>query len=280
MNSEIEEGRLQGAASPGSPDLLLYRGVKSGCILVSIAAHFPLSAYKMHRTTRVLLIVSSLVTAGCGTRASEGVAGPPGPAGEDAAFEALFQARADSARMNFTEADVHFIQMMIPHHGQALEMSTLVPDRAADPAIRTLAARITGGQREEIARMEQWLRDRGISVPEEAQGGPVPAMDHAHSMPGMSEAMNGKSMPGMLSPEEMAELANSSGAPFDRLFLTLMIRHHQGAVEMVDNLFATPGAGKEADLFQLAADIRVDQTTEVARMERMLLSLGRSLTVP
>jgi uncharacterized protein (DUF305 family) len=146
---------------------------------------------------------------------------------------------------------------MIGHHAQAIEMSRLAPTRAADASVRTLAERIVNGQKDEIATMQQWLRDRGQPVPE-----PDAPMDHgAHGM---------HAMPGMITTEQMKQLAAAKGAEFDRLFLTFMIQHHRGAVEMVKSLFATPGAAQDQTVFKVASDANVDQTTEIDRMTRML----------
>jgi uncharacterized protein (DUF305 family) len=181
-------------------------------------------------------------------------------------YEELYLARLDSARMRFTDADVRFMTRMIHHHAQAIEMAELAPQRAASPQLRTLAARIINAQRDEIATMRRWLETRGQPLPhsgDAAQG--HAAMDHAqaHSMP----------MPGMLTPEEIAALAAASGPRFDRLFLSSMIRHHQGAVTMVKELFATDGAAQDEEVFKFASDAQVDQATEIARMEAMLETL-------
>jgi uncharacterized protein (DUF305 family) len=198
-----------------------------------------------------------------------------------AEFEALFHARADSALSRFSDADVDFFRTMIPHHSQALEMSALVSDRTTNPSILVLAARIAVGQAEEIERMRQWLQHRGLTEVESppadgAAAGPAETGDHqVHGMPNSQSAEH--SMPGLLTPAEMDELAAAKGVEFDRLFLSYMIYHHQGAVRMVDELFSTDGGGKEDEVFRFAAEIRVDQSTEVARMERML-SVVRLLT--
>ncbi len=166
--------------------------------------------------------------------------------------------------MRFTAADVHFISGMIGHHSQALIMSDLAPTHGASPSVRTLAARIINAQKDEIALMSQWLRDRGQPVPE------VHISGTTMTVPGAEHAMH---MPGMLTPEQIQQLDAAKGSEFDRRFLTLMIQHHNGAVTMVHDLFATDGAGQDEQVFKLASDIQVDQITEVRRMERMLASL-------
>lgn len=187
-----------------------------------------------------------------------------------AELEALYLARTDSARMNFTEADVRFMTGMIGHHAQALVMSALAPTNGARPSIQTLCARIINAQNDEIAIMQQWLRDRDQTVPEVHISG-MDMMIH-----GPEYAMH---MPGMLSAEQMAELEAASGAEFDRVFLTYMIQHHRGAVTMVHELFKTDGAVQDDSVFKIASDIQADQTGEIARMELMLEGLppvGRS----
>src|SRR5690606_28769107 len=187
-------------------------------------------------------------------------------------LEALYWARQDSARRDFTEADVRFMDGMIGHHAQALIMAALAPTNGASPAVRTLAARITNAQRDEIALMQRWLRDRGQPVPEVHIDG-LTLMIHGgqsgHGGHGHDHAM----MPGMLTDAQLQELAAAQGLDFDRLFLTYMIQHHRGAVTMVDELFATDGAAQDEAAFKLASDIHVDQLTEIARMQRMLDAL-------
>jgi uncharacterized protein (DUF305 family) len=170
-------------------------------------------------------------------------------------LELLYRARQDSALTRFDPADVEFVTGMIAHHGQAIVMAEMSPTRARAEAIRTLSARIINAQRDEIAIMERWLRDRGQPAPT--------AGAHDHAGP----------MPGMLTGEELAELSRANGEAFDRLFLTYMIRHHRGAVAMVEDLLAADRAVQAPATFDLASDIHVDQSTEIARMERLLADL-------
>jgi uncharacterized protein (DUF305 family) len=146
---------------------------------------------------------------------------------------------------------------MIAHHAQALEMTRLVPERSGRQDVRLLAERITASQQTEIDRMRQWLRDHGQ---------PVPDARHAHHEAGGGHAQ----MPGMLTPEELARLSAATGAEFDRLFLELMIRHHEGALTMVAELLSRSGAAQDSDVFQIASDVDADQRAEIARMRRML----------
>ena len=160
-----------------------------------------------------------------------------------------------ASRYPVTEADAGFMTAMISHHRQALIMAGWAPTHGAGPAIRRLAERITSGQQDEIATMQRWLHD---------QGRPLPTGQHAE---------HGHLMPGMLTQAQMQQLEQARGPEFDRLFLTFMIQHHRGAVTMVKQLFATPGAAQEQTVFKFANDVSVDQTTEIARMERMLAAL-------
>lgn len=222
----------------------------------------------------------SLAAAGCsstvptetGTAPTETTPQPPADAMAD--LEALYQARMDSARTRFTDADVHFMTGMIGHHAQALVMSAMAPTHGASPAVQRLAARIDNAQRDEIATMQRWLRDRDQPVPEvHIEGTRLMihgAGDHAMHM----------TMPGMLSQAQIQELDAARGAAFDRLFLAYMIQHHGGAVVMVEDLVATDGAAQGDATFKLASDIQVDQRTEIARMQRMLDALPDSSESP
>lgn len=173
-------------------------------------------------------------------------------------------AQAISAAQPYTEADVHFMSGMIPHHSQAIQMSRMAPTHGADAAVQRLAERIINAQEDEITLMQQWLRDRRLPVPE-AKPGPMKMM---HG--GVEHEMM---MPGMLSDAEIKQLDEARGKQFDELFLKFMIQHHQGAVSMVKDLFSSHGAGQDDAVFKLASDINVDQVTEIARMQQMLFAL-------
>jgi uncharacterized protein (DUF305 family) len=199
--------------------------------------------------------------------ACSGGAGPaaetaPEPATSTAELEAIYRARMDSARMNVARADVDFMTGMIAHHAQALVMADLAPTHGASPAVQRLCARIINAQQDEIATMQGWLRDRDRPVPEVHIDG-LNLMIH-----GVGE--HHMHMPGMLTREQLGELDRSRGPEFDRLFLTYMIQHHQGAVTMVHDLFGTDGAAQDEAVFKIASDIQVDQITEIERMKLML----------
>jgi uncharacterized protein (DUF305 family) len=177
---------------------------------------------------------------------------------------AVAQARADSARHPYTDADIQFMSRMIGHHAQAIVMSRWAPTHETSPAIRRLADRIINAQQDEINTMQRWLADRRLPVPEARPTG-------------MRMMMNGVEhdmlMPGMLTEAQMKQLDQAKGPEFDRLFLTFMIQHHRGAVSMVKELFDSYGAGQDETVFKFASDVNVDQSTEIARMEKMLVSL-------
>jgi uncharacterized protein (DUF305 family) len=175
----------------------------------------------------------------------------------------------------WTEADARFMSMMIGHHAQAVEMSRLAPANGAGPAVARLAERIINAQEDEIAAMQLWLRDRGQPVPEP---GGMAAMDHGAGQHAAGHDTGGHAaMPGMLTDAQMAQLRAARGPEFDRLFLAFMIQHHRGAVGMVQQLFGSHGAAQDETVFKFASDVSVDQTTEIARMQRMLadLTFGR-----
>ena len=163
-----------------------------------------------------------------------------------------------------SQADVEFMQGMIMHHAQAVEMTALIPSRTENAEIRRLGARISLSQTDEIKFMQRWLLARG-----EALSMPMPK-----AMPGMPDMnMSGKAMPampGMLTAEQMQALRQARGAEFDHLFLTGMIQHHNGALVMVKQLFDTPGAGQDADLFDFATDADNTQRAEIRIMQDIL----------
>jgi uncharacterized protein (DUF305 family) len=166
---------------------------------------------------------------------------------------------ADLSRVQATAADVKFMQGMIHHHAQALDMTDLLAARTQNEDMKKLALRISLSQADEIKMMRHWLEVRGQEAPDE----------HAHHMPAAPM------MPGMLTPEEMNRLAAVKGRDFDRLFLEGMIRHHAGALTMVQELFATPGAGQDSEMFAFASDVDADQRMEIDRMGAMLEELQK-----
>ncbi|GGM42590.1 DUF305 domain-containing protein [Dactylosporangium sucinum] len=160
---------------------------------------------------------------------------------------------------SFNGIDVRFATDMIPHHRQALEMAKLAEARAATPAVKDLAGRISKAQEPEIATMSGWLTAWGEPVP--SPGGMDHGMDHGDTMGGM---------PGMMSQQEMQQLAKATGTGFDKMFLTMMIKHHEGAVEMAK---AEQAQGADPAAKKLAGDIAAGQTAEIAEMRRLLEQL-------
>jgi len=206
---------------------------------------------EMKRTLTITALLGAVALAGCGSAASS----------SQAVLTPAAQAKADSGRPAYTAADVHFMSGMIGHHAQAVLMAGWAPSHGASQAVRALCERIVVGQRDEIAFMQRWLRERHEPVPD---GDPSHVM-----MPGMNHPM----MPGMLSPEQLQQLDQARGSDFDRFFLTYMIQHHQGAITMVEQLMSAHGAAQDEYVFKFAADVNADQTTEIDFMSRMLEAL-------
>jgi uncharacterized protein (DUF305 family) len=202
----------------------------------------------------VTAIVFLAGAAGCrtGSTDSKPVIVQPGAPGQATRVIGAAQA-SDLSRVQHTAADIKFMQGMIGHHAQAIEMTALIPSRTARGDMKMLGLRISLSQEDEIKMMRHWLDVRGAPLPSE----------HAHHMPGGM-------MPGMLTPQEMERLAAAKGPEFDKLFLEGMIKHHEGALTMVKELFATEGAGQESDIFAFAADVEADQQMEIDRMADML----------
>jgi uncharacterized protein (DUF305 family) len=148
------------------------------------------------------------------------------------------------------------MQGMIAHHAQALVMTDMVPARTGREDMRLIAKRIEVSQKDEIAMMQRWLRQRGAEVP---------SIDAHHHMAAGHEHL----MPGMLTDDDLAQLAKATGAEFEQLFLRFMIRHHEGALKMVADLFATPGAGQDPDVFRFVTDVEADQRAEIQRMQTL-----------
>jgi uncharacterized protein (DUF305 family) len=164
-------------------------------------------------------------------------------------------------RLPYADADVDFMAGMIPHHAQAVIMAGWAPSHGARKDVAILCERIVVEQRDEIAMMQGWLRDRGQIVPD------ATSTRHKMKMNGMEHEML---MPGMMSDEEMAALDAARGPEFDRLFLIGMIKHHQGAIDMVDVLFKAYGAAQDETVFKFASDVYADQSIEIDRMHAML----------
>jgi len=224
----------------------------------------------MNRSLPLILFLVVFQVAGCspaGTSpapvspppaGTEGHAGHRAPTGDHAGHMEHMSPQGGhrhglsaTAGPGYTVADVEFMQMMMGHHAQAVTMSDMAASRGAGPEVTGMAQRIDISQRDEMALMVQWLRERGQQVPGQEQ-------------------MDAMWMPGMVAPQDLARLGETRGVEFDRLYLTLMIEHHLGAIEMVDALYASPGAAQDPDLFRFITDVAADQLDEIAVMERLL----------
>jgi uncharacterized protein (DUF305 family) len=210
------------------------------------------------RVTPIILIVAAMTSCQPAHVTANPAIIQPGAPGAPSRTIASDQA-VDLSGVQYSPADVQFMQGMIHHHAQALDMTALVGTRTASDDMRKLALRIELSQADEIKMMQRWLEVRGQEAPGE----------HAHHMPGAPL------MPGMLTPEEMELLAGAKGAQFDQLFLEFMIKHHAGALIMVDELFSAAGAGQESEVFAFASDVVADQRAEIDRMGAMLQELQK-----
>ena len=227
---------------------------------LSIVTSVTRRSAKLFRTGLASTVaLGSLITFGCATTPSASNDVSIVPSSDLARLESIYRARSDSLLMIVHDADANFMSGMIHHHAQALVMSALAPTHSSNVAINTLTARIINAQKDEIFVMQRWLRERGQPFPEVNPNGTV-GMSQDHSM----------HMPGMLSPQQIDSLTVAHNEEYDQLFLRYMIQHHNGAVSMVHDLFATDGAAQDDFVFKLASDIQVDQITEVARMQKML----------
>ena len=187
-------------------------------------------------SSAALALVAALTLTGCGNGDSSGAGGG-----------------------DFNEADVTFAQSMIPHHEQAVEMAEMARRHASTPEVKNLADKIEAAQGPEIATMKEWLKEWSEDDSDDSMGG----MDHG------SDHSADRGMPGMMSDEDMAALDRATGAAFDQMFLTMMIEHHNGAIEMAKT---EQSKGKNSDAKALAKKIEADQSTEIAQMKRLLPS--------
>lgn len=164
-----------------------------------------------------------------------------------------------------SKKDIEFMQGMIMHHAQAVEMTDMIAERTETPEIRLLGEKISKSQTDEMAFMRRWLELRGQEIEMKMS---MPSASHAH---GSHESANHQMlMPGMLSPAQMEELRNSKGTQFDHLFLTGMIQHHAGALVMVKDLYDNAGTGQDAELFNFASDVDTGQKGEIKIMQNLL----------
>ena len=171
---------------------------------------------------------------------------------------------APGIRQPFSEADVYFVSGMIPHHAQAVLMASWAPTHEASASMKLMCERIRVSQTDEIKWMQNWLHERGQEVPD--------AKATHHKMK-MGDMVHDMLMPGMLNEEELKQLDKARGKEFDRLFLTFMIKHHEGAISMVNDLFKSYGAAQDDSLYQFASDVFADQTAEIEAMSKMLAAI-------
>jgi uncharacterized protein (DUF305 family) len=211
----------------------------------------------MKRAIRRALVAACFIPTACaGRNEMRPAAGGAAPSREEVpqaqphVHEAPHELPA-TAGEGFTAADVRFMQNMIGHHAQALTMAAMAPDNGAGVQLLRLARKIDISQRDEIDFMKRWLAERNQAIPDDA---------HAHDM----------RMPGMLTPPQLAQLDAARGGDFERLFLSFMIQHHLGALEMVEGLFASPGAAQDSEIFRFITDVDADQRDEIFVMQSML----------
>jgi uncharacterized protein (DUF305 family) len=234
----------------------------------------PTDAARRSRVRAVALglavLAPALVLSACTPEEPEAVSTPssvvlqPGKPGEKAETIAPEDYEGAPAQAPFSKADADFLSDMILHHGQAIEMSGLVPERSASDQVKKFAARIDVVQDSEIDLMSGWLEENDYPVPLDVEGGDGSgprAPEHGHDT---------ADMPGMLTDVQMASLEEASGAEFDRLFLEGMIKHHEGALTMCEEV---AGSGSEERVIELATNIAADQMAEIDRMSNMLAEL-------
>ena len=218
---------------------------------------------KPHRSAFLFsaTLLSALAATAWGSAVAQVVAPTPGQSSP----AAVAAARADSVRRPYTKADIDFMSGMIAHHAQAVAMAHEAESHGASTSVQIYCGRVAMAQTAEIGLMQTWLGDRRQPVPEA-------------DAKGMKMVMNGKSMmmmmPGMLTEEQMRLLDAAHGPEWDRLFLTFMIQHHQGAIRMVDTLMNTAGAAQDEFVFKFANDVQADQSTEIDRMRQMLEAMA------
>jgi uncharacterized protein (DUF305 family) len=215
------------------------------------------------RVAAVLLFCAVASVPACSVSRSAPLLQPGPPGRETRAIDP--RTASDLSNVGYTADDVRFMQGMIGHHAQAIEMVALLESRTERDDMKLLGRRIEASQADEMAMMRDWLAARGQAVSEAAPAGGH--ADHEH------HGGHGALMPGMLSPAEMSALAGAHGRAFDRLFLAGMIRHHQGALTMVSQLFALPRAAQESEVFAFASDVEADQRMEIERMGALLHQL-------
>jgi uncharacterized protein (DUF305 family) len=222
-----------------------------------------------------LMLAATLATAAAACGSARGAAAPDPITTNEATGAPAHHATggADTTARGQSAADVAFLQGMIHHHAQALVMVAMIPSRTAREEMRMLGQRIAVSQRDEIASMRRWLVSRGEYAPSVDSAGVHMHGAHGAEVAPMAHDSAHHDMPGMISSEDLARLSAATGTEFDRLFLELMIRHHEGALAMVRTLFSTVGAAQESELFDIASEVDADQRAEIERMRALLRAL-------
>ncbi|NND45631.1 MAG: DUF305 domain-containing protein [Xanthomonadales bacterium] len=247
-----------GASCHAGAEIRARRVRINGHIRADIQGQTPLKPISTHALAAACLRTVTVFLVFAGPVAAQVPIVQPGAPGEAARSLSAEEAIAITVTA-YSPDDVRFMQDMVPHHHQAMEMAALVDGRTNRPELLDVAGRISASQGDEIAFMQAWLAERGLPVPDPERH---EVMHTTHSMAGMA------------TPEQMAQLAATEGLAFDRLFLQLMIRHHDGAVKMVEELLEQPGAAYDPVLFEFTSDVTNDQAAEIARMNALLVSLS------
>jgi uncharacterized protein (DUF305 family) len=225
-------------------------------------------------TPSLILLFAAMDGLACAQQPADGSAHIVQPGAPGQTSKVVSASAAAASHRAPAVADVKFMQGMIMHHAQAVEMTELLRTRTHDPAMQALGKRMSISQTDEMEFMKQWLEDHGAPASMEAQmERDMSHMDRSdpkamEAMAQMHRAM--PLMPGMLSPQQMEALAKAAGPAFDHLFLTGMIQHHTGALIMVEDLFDTPGAGEDSVLYDFATDVDNTQSEEIKTMQNML----------
>jgi uncharacterized protein (DUF305 family) len=227
--------------------------------VITVSRLFPVFVWAALIAARVAALPSLLSAQQAPAQVAPAPIVQPGAPGE-AGRRITANEASDLSKVTHTDADARFMRGMMMHHAQALEMTALRPTRSRADDMRLLALRIEISQADEIKMMKGWLAARDL-----------PADDpHAHHGGATAAAEHMALMPGMLTPAEMKRLADASGVEFERLFLELMIKHHDGALVMVRDLFASGDAAQESEVFAFASEVEADQAAEIGRMTAML----------
>jgi uncharacterized protein (DUF305 family) len=224
---------------------------------------------------RIIMLAAGLIAAAPAAFAGPPIFQPGAPGQPSRTITA--EESVEMSRSRFTEGDVRFMQHMIVHHAQAVDMVALMDGRGEDASVRRLGERIARSQAAEMDLMRAWLVQRGQPVEDahlhHGHGGHGHHGHHGHRSGHDADPGDVALMPGMLTPNQMAALEAASGAEFDRLFLEGMIVHHEGALDMVEDLLAEPDAAEDPILSDFLSSVVVDQTSEILRMQSLLSEL-------